>query len=706
MTPVNRLGNSTSPYLQQHADNPVAWWPWCDEAFAEARQRQVPILLSVGYAACHWCHVMAHESFSDEAMAARINDAFVAVKVDREERPDIDAVYMQATQAMTGQGGWPMTVFLTPEGQPFFAGTYYPPRSAGGMPGFDAVLDAVAAAWQDRREQVLDSAQTIVHRLAELGPAGGLAADATGIGEAEVETAVRQLAGEFDPVNAGFGSAPKFPPSMVLEALLRYCTHTQDSENAKRRPDDPPPTDPWLMVTQTLEAMARGGIYDQLAGGFARYSVDAAWVVPHFEKMLYDNALLLGVYAHVWRRSEPGSPLAELFGRVLVETVDFLLRELRTTEGGFASSLDADSVESTCMGGNGTRREGAFYVWTPAQLAEALGEDDAAWAASIFSVTVAGTFERGASTLQLRQTPEDQDRLVRIRSALASTREARPRPGRDDKVVAAWNGWLIESLIQAGTVLDRQDWLHRAEQAAQLLWDLHWVGGRLRRASRGGQVGDAPGVLEDYGAVAHAFVRLGSTTASPVWIERAKELLAVVQGQFSDADGLLFDTAADAEQLFSRPRDPSDNATPSGLSSTLAALRLMAEFTGDLDYTVRADRALRGGQALISAAPRFAGWLLADAITQLHTRAGSGPVQIAIAGHTADPRTAALVQNGYRHAPAGSVIVAGEPDTPGIALLEGRPLVDGRPTAYVCRGFACRLPVTTVADLETELRAS
>jgi uncharacterized protein YyaL (SSP411 family) len=560
---ANRLAEATSPYLLQHKDNPVDWREWGDEAFAEAERTGRPVLLSVGYAACHWCHVMAHESFEDEATAAQMNERFVNVKVDREERPDVDTVYMAATQALTGQGGWPMTVFLTPDRKPFYAGTYFPPTARQGMPAFSQVLDAVTAAWTDRRDEVVSSASGIAAQLAEQR----LVAAPGTVTPADLDAARTTLARDFDPTYGGFGRAPKFPPSMVLEALLR-----DGSDEAL------------AMASRTCTAMARGGIYDQLVGGFARYSVDAHWVVPHFEKMLYDNALLLGVYTHLWRRT--GDPLAE---RVVTETVAWLLAELRTPQGAFAASLDADSLDAS-----GHLHEGAFYAWTPEHLAEVLGPEDGAWAARVFSVTTAGTFEHGASTLQRPGVGEDEpDRLADVRSRLAQAREQRSRPGRDDKVVAAWNGWLIDSLAEAALVFDRPDWLEAARVAGELLWDVHWQADvrRLRRTSRDGRPGAAAGILEDHSGVAAAYVRLACATGDAVWVERARTLLAVVEEQFADGRGGWFDTAADAEALYTRPQEVTDNATPSGLSATLRALRLLGRLTGEDAYERRAKEA-------------------------------------------------------------------------------------------------------------------
>ncbi|MGH3253032.1 MAG: thioredoxin domain-containing protein, partial [Trebonia sp.] len=471
---MNRLKSATSPYLLQHAANPVDWWPWSGEAFAEARRRDVPMLLSVGYAACHWCHVMAHESFEDEATAALVNGSMVAVKVDREERPDIDAVYMSATQAMTGQGGWPMTVFMTPDGDPFLCGTYYPRAR------FVQLVTAVADAWKKNKGQIQSEAQRIRLSLAE--NAAAMSALGGQAGELNLEgvtgTAVAGLEASFDRARAGFGGAPKFPPSMALEFLLRYDERTGQWPALS-------------MAEATCAAMARGGLYDQLGGGFARYSVDASWTVPHFEKMLYDNAQLAGVYAHLWRRTGQlrGRDGAALARRVAEETCDFMLRELRTPEGGLASSLDADSD-----GGEGT-----FYVWTPAQLREVLGEEDGDFAARAFRVTEAGTFEHGASVLQRPTEPDESERFDRIRGILLTAREGRARPARDDKVVAAWNGMASGALAEAGVLFNRPDFVAAATEAAELLVSVHYsppkesspvVGtARILRTSKDGAAG-------------------------------------------------------------------------------------------------------------------------------------------------------------------------------------------------------------------------
>jgi uncharacterized protein YyaL (SSP411 family) len=641
---ANRLASATSPYLLQHAENPVDWWEWGPEAFAEARRRDTPILLSIGYSACHWCHVMAHESFEDQTTADYLNAHFVSIKVDREERPDVDAIYMQATTAMTGHGGWPMTCVLDHDGNPFFAGTYFPERPRHGQPAFTQVLQGLTDAWVNRGHDVARVAGKLREHLQSVATFAP--------GEIDLDAAVRTLAKEYDAVNGGFGGAPKFPPSMVLEFLRRHG----ETE----------------MLTATLEAMARGGLHDQLGGGFARYSVDAEWVVPHFEKMLYDNALLLRVYAAT--RTHLGAWAAE-------GVADFLLRELRTDEGGFASALDADSEGV----------EGRFYVWTPAQLVEVLGEDDGPWAAALLGVTDTGTFERGASTLQLRRDPDDLERWFDVQRRLLAARDRRVRPARDDKVVAAWNGLAISGLVELHHWLAEPAHLDAALAAGTLLWDVHVVDGRLRRVSRDGVVGAPAGVLEDYGCVAAGFLDLVQATGDPVWLERAGLLIDVALDHFRADDGGFFDTADDAEQLVARPRDPSDNASPSGLSALLHAVVTHSALTGSHRHRTVAEEALASVAALARRVPRFAGWSLAAAEAMLH-----GPEEIAVIGRAGAERDALAAAARRR---TNAVVVVAEPGTTGIALLDGRDEVDGRPAAYVCRNHVCGLPVTDAEAL-------
>lgn len=661
---ANRLASATSPYLLQHAENPVDWWEWGPEAFAEAKRRNVPILLSVGYAACHWCHVMAHESFEDQATADYLNEHYVSIKVDREERPDVDAVYMQATTAMTGQGGWPMTVVMDHEGAPFFAGTYLPDQPRHGSPSFTQVLQALSKAWVERGEDVRATAGNVAEHLRREAALPSY----TVTGE-RIDAAVGTLAAEFDPMAGGFGGSPKFPPSMVLEFLRRYDGPADLTTKARH------------MLARTTAAMAGSGMYDQVGGGFARYAVDRGWVVPHFEKMLYDNSQLVGLYARLG--TEQGD-------RVAAETADFMIRELRTAEGGFASALDADSVGEV----GGHAEEGLFYVWTPTQLVAVLGPDDGAWAAELFGVTAEGTFEHGTSTLQLRHFPADaadRFRLQEVRRRLLAAREERPRPARDDKVVAAWNGLAISGLVDAARRLGRPDLLAAALDAAHLLVDVHLRDGRLLRVSRDGVAGAHAGVLEDYGCLASGFLALAQATADPRWLDLATSLIDTAVEGFAAPDGGFFDTHADAEALVARPRDPGDNASPSGFSSLVHALVEAHALTGEGRYRDVAETALATVAVLAEKAPRFAGWSLAAATTML-----DGPLEVAVVGPAGAARDA--LEARALELP-GAVVVAADGPVDGIPLLIGRTPVEGHPAAYVCRGFVCERPVTSADDI-------
>ena len=694
---TNDLSDALSPYLQSHASNPVHWRLWGPEAFEEARIRDVPVFLSVGYAACHWCHVMAHESFEDPGTAEVLNRGFVSIKVDREERPDVDAHYMSATTALTGSGGWPMSVWLDHDARPFYAGTYFPPHPRSGLPSFAQVLAAISDAWTTRRDELDAAAGRIA---AALRPDGHVPAVAT---ELAVSThgldgllvdAVDRLAQDFDDVSAGFGGAPKFPPSMVLDFLLRHHRRTGDPRALR-------------MVEATCSAMARGGLFDQLGGGFARYSVDRDWVVPHFEKMLYDNALLLGVYTDLFRAT--GSEFA---ARVVRQTAEFLVTDLRTGEGGFASALDADSAPADDPAGRPV--EGAFYVWQQADVYEALGATDAAWAVDLLQVTPEGTFERGTSTLQLPHEPEDPQRWSRVRAALLTARSKRPPPQRDDKVVAAWNGLAIRSLSEAGVVFDEPAWISAAVGAAELMRDVHWRGGRLSRVSRDGRAGEAPGVLEDYADVTNGLLALYSASGDAGWAAFAEELTSVITAEFASDAGGWRDAPPDAAGLLPPSFDPSDNAYPSGGSAATATLVSVAALGLRLGpprpsdgrgagwdanaIRSQAEGRLSAQRSLMARHPRFAGGWLAAAEAVV-----DGPWQVAVVGDLADPDARELVRAAALAQRPGMVLARGG-DSDDVGLLGGRTVLNGHPTAYVCRGFVCDLPVTTPGELEAQLR--
>jgi uncharacterized protein YyaL (SSP411 family) len=589
---------------------------------------------------------MAHESFEDEAVASYLSRHFVCIKVDREERPDVDAVYMEATQAMTGQGGWPMTCILTPDAEPFFCGTYFPPVDRPGMPSFGRVLESVVEAWTTRRSDIEQAGADVVAQLADR--AAGSPLRGGGITAAALDAAAEALGEQHNDVTGGFGGAPQFPPSMVLEFLLRHAARTGSARSRH-------------MVATTCERMARGGMYDQLAGGFARYSVDAGWVVPHFEKMLYDNALLARVYAHWWRLT--GVPLAR---RIAIETCDWMIADLLTPDGGFASSLDADTEG----------HEGRFYVWTPEQVGPV--------AASIFGVTAAGTFEGGTSVLQLLEDPADAAEYDAERSRLLKIRGRRTRPGRDDKVVAAWNGLAIAALADVGVLFDRDDLVEAARRCATTLSDRHIVDDRLRRVSRHGVVGEPAGVLEDYGDVAEGLLAVHQVTGERRWLDEAGALLDIAIARFRDDDGQFFDTADDAQRLVRRPQDPTDGATPSGFSAVCSALLTSAALTGRSEHRDVASASLASAATLVERFPRFAGWSAAACEALL-----AGPLEIAVVGA---PDLAALAR---RTTSPGAVVVTGG-DSP---LLAGR----DPGAAYICSGFVCDAPTADVEVLRDRM---
>ncbi|MFA9429889.1 thioredoxin domain-containing protein [Egicoccus sp. AB-alg2] len=678
---ANRLAHESSPYLRQHADNPVDWFPWGEDAFAAARERDAPIFLSVGYSSCHWCHVMAHESFEDEQIAALLNERFVNVKVDREERPDVDAVYMQAVTAMTGHGGWPMSVFLTPEGRPFYAGTYWPKQPAHGMPSFPQVAVAVADAWQERRDEVLESATSIAsaldaHRDASL---------ADTIDPAFVDEAARLVLGQaWDRQLGGFGRAPKFPQAMTIEWLL--ARHARTAE-----------PDALAASVQALDAMARGGIHDQLAGGFARYSTDARWLVPHFEKMLYDNALLLSAYATA--AALTGGP--DLV-RVTHSTATYLLAELRTAGGAFVAATDADSEGV----------EGRYFVWPYDELVEVIREADAdpdRWAAFL-GATPEGNWE-GVNVLhepvprhtfaERRGLDLDafEDEWERIRLALLERRAQRVPPGVDDKVITSWNAYAIRGLARAGRLLDEHGWVVAATAAASFLHEHLVVADRLHHSWKDGHVG-APAFLEDVAGLALADLELFQATGERIWFDRARALADEAEERFhDDAEGGWFQTAHDAETLFTRPKDTWDNATPAGTSVMVEVCRLLAGLTGDLGWRTRAEEGVRLFQDGARRMPTGYGWLLRQAEALV-----GGMREVAIVGEPGPDRDAlARVANGMLD-PGTLVVVTDPAHHDRVPLLAGRGPVQGAPAAYVCRDLACERPVTRPDELAALLR--
>ncbi len=647
----NALAHETSPYLLQHKDNPVDWRPWGPDALAEARERDVPLLISIGYSACHWCHVMERESFEDPEVARYMNEHFVPIKVDREERPDVDAIYMDAVQAMTGHGGWPLNAFATPEQVPFYAGTYFPPEPRGGMPSWSMVLEAVAKAWDERRDDIRAGGERIVERLR----GGALLRPSTQPIDARVlDAAVAGLRATYDAVNGGFGGAPKFPPASAIEFLL-----------ARGETE---------MAPGTLRAMAAGGIYDQVGGGFSRYAVDATWTVPHFEKMLYDNALLARAYLHGWLVSGD-----ETMRRVVEETLDWALREMRGSEGGFHSALDADSEGV----------EGKYYVWTVAELRDVLGDraDDAiAW----FGATERGNFEpHGANVLEARG-PRPGD-AHEIRTRLYEARERRVRPGLDDKRLTSWNALMVAALADAGAVLERSDYLDAAVAAADfLLGELRDERGRLRRTWKDGRA-RLDGYLEDHAYTVEALLTLYEATFDPRWFAAARELAGVMVRDFADAEhGGFFTTASDHEPLAVRRKDLEDTPIPSGSSSAALGLLRLAALTGEHEYERHALGVLR----------------LVHEVAPRHPQAFAHLLQ-ALAFYVSPVREVALVGAGrapleraVRGAFRPYVVLAASADGDGgVPLLEGRTPVDGHAAAYVCERFACQRPVTEPGEL-------
>jgi uncharacterized protein len=654
---ANRLAKETSPYLLQHRENPVDWYPWGPEAMGRAREEDRPILLSVGYSACHWCHVMERESFEDPETAAYMNEHFVNVKVDREERPDVDAIYMEAVQAMSGHGGWPMTVFLDPDGVPFYGGTYFPPDESRGMPSFRMVMEAVLAAFGDRREEIRERAPDTRARLGAIG----LAEPDTELpGKAELEEAVTRLLSAADPRNGGFGTAPKFPPASALGLLL-----------ARGERD---------VVERTLDAMLGGGIYDQLGGGFARYSVDAAWLVPHFEKMLYDNALLARAYLHGWQAFGH-----ERYRRACEETLDWMLREMRGPEGGFYSALDADSEGE----------EGRFYVWTPAQVREVLGER-AEPVVEFYGITERGNFE-GANVLHLAggAAAPAPDGLGEARRALFEARAERVRPGLDDKRLTSWNALAITALAEAGAVLGRKDYLAAAGGCAEfLLTSVRDEDGHLLRTFKDGEA-RLNAYLEDHAFLVEALLTLYESSFEQRWFVAARELAETTIERFGDPErGGFYSTSADHEELIARRKEVGDHPIPSGNSSAALGLLRLAALTGESGYEERARGVLRlFSKPAIQHPEAFAHLLRALDFLVSPTR------EVALVGDDFS-ELAAVIRSTLR---PHLVLAASREGSDVPPLLKGRTTVEGRPAAYVCESFTCRLPVTDPAELKREL---
>ena len=675
----NRLTEESSPYLKQHSENPVDWYAWGPEALARSKDEDRPILLSVGYSSCHWCHVMERESFEDPVTAGLMNKLFVNVKVDREERPDLDQIYMKAVQAMTGRGGWPMTVFLTPEGIPFFGGTYYPPEPQPGMPSFTQVLQAVADAWENRRDEVRAGGIKLLEALQRTTGSGGAA------GEEVLEKAFQTLAGQYDARHGGFGSAPKFPQPVTLELLLRHHLRTGDASALE-------------MAIHTLRRMAAGGMRDHIGGGFHRYSVDQRWLVPHFEKMLYDNALLARAYLNAFRLTD-----SDDLRDVLVHTLDYLAADMRAPEGGFYSARDADSEGE----------EGLFYVWTPAEIEDELGADEARLFCRVYDITEEGNFE-GRSIAHLPHEisaiakseelnlADVEQRLASARTLLLERRAQREAPFLDQKVIVSWNAMTIRAFAAAGATLGRPDYVDIATGAADFLWAHLHADGRLFHSWIDGTVG-AAAFLDDHAGLGNALLDLHAATLDPRWLDRGFWLCEEILERFYDVEsGLIYDTASDAEELIVRPRDPMDNATPSGPSLAAELLARAGKIKDESRY-LEVARAIvdREAEALERFGPAFGRML------SVLDRLQADSVEIVIIGGSND-ETAELVCAAHADLLPNSVIIGRrEGDVaPDLPLLQGREQVDGRATAYVCRNFSCRLPVTDAGGLRSELRAT
>ena len=664
-THTNRLANETSPYLLQHAHNPVDWYPWGEEAFAKAREEDKPLFLSIGYSACHWCHVMERESFEKDDVAEILNREYVSIKVDREERPDVDSIYMQAVQLMTGHGGWPMSMFLTPAGEPFFGGTYFPPDDRHGLPGFKRVLAHVADAYRNRRGEIEEATGEI---LRSINTQPRVQAGGAALSPETLQALARKNISNYDPVNGGFGGAPKFPPSMTLEFLSQVSSRTGDQEIEG-------------VVLQTLRKMARGGIYDQVGGGFHRYSVDARWLVPHFEKMLYDNALLARLYVHAWQWTKD-----PFFAFVATDILGFTMREMTSPGGGFYSTLDADSEGV----------EGKFYVWTRSEVMELLGEKEGRAFCALYDITDRGNWE-GSNILNVPRDPEvvasdlgiTLDELndigLRGKCRLYGARELRVRPGRDEKILAGWNGWMLAAFAEASLAFRSDKHREAVRRNADFLIDTMMEGPRLYRSFKDG-IRKINGLLEDYSGVAWGLISAFEATQERRYLDKARELAREIVERFSDdANGGFFDTPLDHEKLITRPRDLFDNATPSGNSVTIEVLSKLASYFADENLERAARQALDSGWSLAQRYPSGFGFFLGAGESTV-----TPPLEIAITGPDGDPLVAALWATlGENYVPHR--IVASD-KTPDLPLMEGK--TSPGATAYVCEGYVCQEPTS------------
>lgn len=669
----NHLAGETSPYLLQHADNPVDWYPWSEEALSRARTKDKPIFLSIGYSACHWCHVMAHESFENDDIARLMNENFINIKVDREERPDLDSIYMESVQAMTGRGGWPLTIFLTPEGKPFFGGTYFPPEDRLDMPGFPQVLRMVADAYHNRRHDIEQAVKQLMTALVRKTTGDAVREPLVEDILIDASLAIKQ---SFDAENGGFGIAPKFPPPMTLEFLLRYSHRNQDKAALE-------------MVELTLEKMAKGGIYDQIGGGFHRYSTDSYWLVPHFEKMLYDNALLSQVYLHAYLVTGK-----HLFRSIAEATLDYVLREMTDPLGGFYSTQDADSEGV----------EGKYYVWTPQEIAEVVGEESAQIVNGYFSVTAEGNFD-GRNILHVADTPppEASSIIDQAKASLLKRREQRVKPARDEKVLASWNGLMLASLAETACAFDRQDYLAAAVANGSFLLNSMTSGGYLRHTYKDGKA-KVDGYLQDYALVIDGFLTLHQATFSGEWLRQAINLAGVMIEQFWDeTTSTFYDTGERHQDLFVRPRDTFDGTLPSGSSAATRALLKLATLTGKEPFQRIAVQALQSMQSLIYQNPLgFSNWLCALDFYL------STPKEIAIIGPRDNLKTSELLRTICTTWLPNKVVAAYDPSdlapVSELKLLENRQMINNQPTVYVCQHYTCQVPATDPASLGAQLR--